>query len=361
MKYQDITKKKLPDAPGVYFFRSPRKKILYIGKATSLRNRVKSYFTNGVHASRGLQIAKMVADADSVHVIRTDSVLEALILEAHLIKKHQPKYNTKEKDDKSFNYILITDEDFPRVLLVRGRELFAEKLAGKKVPKARYVAGPFPQGAVLWEAMKIIRKIFPFRDTCIPGSRKPCFNRQIGLCPGVCMGEVSKEAYRKTITNLALFLEGKKSALIKKLLREMKAYAKKQEFEKAHNAKKTLFALQHIQDVALLKREVNKGSSFAMRIEAYDVAHISGKYLVGVMTVVSDGEPDKSEYRKFKIKTVAGANDTASLAEVLERRFAHPEWTYPRLIVIDGGKPQKNRAEKVLKSLGLGIPVVSVV
>ncbi|MCR4306642.1 MAG: hypothetical protein NUV42_01605, partial [Candidatus Yonathbacteria bacterium] len=286
--------------------------------------------------------------------------LEALILEAHLIKKHQPKYNTKEKDDTSFNYILITDEDFPRVLLVRGRELLKGE-AEKNVPRARYVAGPFPQGAVLRDAMKIIRKIFPFRDTCVPGSGKPCFNQQIGLCPGVCTGETLKAEYRKTIANLTLFLEGRKSALVKKLDREMKAYAKKQEFEKAHNVKKTIFTLRHIQDIALLKNNQRGGASFAGRIEAYDVAHISGKYLVGVMVVVSDGEPDKSEYRKFKIKTVAGADDTASMAEILERRFGHPEWTYPRLIVIDGGIAQKNRAQKVLKGLGLGIPVVSVV
>ena len=366
MEYQDVIKKKLPDAPGVYFFRDSRKKILYIGKATSLRDRVKNYFTSDVYTSRGPQIAKMVADADSVHVTTTDSVLEALILEAYLIKKHQPKYNTKEKDDKSFNYILITDEDFPRVSLIRGRELLKEKVekvgeAPKKVPKIRYVAGPFPQGSVLREAMKIIRKIFPFRDTCVPGSGKPCFNRQIGLCPGVCTKEISKADYGKIIANLTLFLEGKKSVLIKKLLREMKAYAKKQEFEKAHNAKKTIFTLRHIQDIALLKNNQSGGVSFTGRIEAYDVAHISGKYLVGVMVVVLDGEPNKSEYRKFKIKTVAGADDTASLAEILRRRFGHPEWMYPRLIVIDGGKAQKNRTEKVLKSLGLGIPVVSVV
>lgn len=360
MKYQDVAKKKLSDTPGVYFFRGPRKKILYIGKATSLRDRVKSYFTKDIHTSRGPQIAKMIADAVSIDVVTTDSVLEALILEAHLIKKHQPKYNTKEKDDTSFNYILITDEDFPRVLLVRGRELLKGG-ADKKVPRARVVAGPFPQGTLLRDAMKIIRKIFPFRDTCVPGNGKPCFNRQIGLCPGVCTGETPKAEYQKTIANLTLFLEGKKSALMKKLDREMKAYAKKQEFEKAHNAKKTIFTLRHIQDIALLKNNQSGGASFTGRIEAYDVAHISGKYLVGVMVVVLGGEPDKSEYRKFKIKTVAGADDTASLAEILRRRFGHPEWTYPRLIVIDGGIAQKSRAQKVLKDLGLGIPVVSVV
>jgi len=374
MKKQDIKKTQFPDAPGIYFFRGPRKKILYIGKATSLRERIKSYFTKDIVAARGPGIAKMIADARSVTFQKADSVLEALILEAALIKRHQPKYNAKEKSDKSFNYVIITKEAFPRVLLMRERELQATNHS------LLTHFGPFPQGGVLRDALKIVRKIFPFRDRCLPcpavdvglaqkrGRKshgkihcRACFNRQIGLCPGVCTGEVTRKEYAATIRNLKLFFEGKKSALLRNLKREMQAHAKKHEFEKAQQVKKTLFALEHIQDIALLKSYPNKGLSFVGRIEGYDIAHISGTYLVGVMTVVSEGEPQKDKYRKFKIRTVAGADDTASLAEVLERRFAHPEWVYPRLIVIDGGKAQKNRAEKVLRDLGVAIPVVSVV
>lgn len=359
MMQRILKKTKLPDIPGVYFFRGVRGEILYIGKATSLRNRVRSYFNSNITDTRGPVVAKMIEETKKITFETTDSVLEALILEANLIKKHQPKYNVKEKSDKSFNYIVITKEDFPRVLLVRERELL-----GSSTPKWKvgYTLGPFPQGSVLREALKIVRKIFPFRDKCKPLSQKPCFNRQIHLCPGVCSGEITKTEYKKTITNLKLFFEGKKKRLIKKLEREMGVFAKKQEFEKASKLKKTIFALNHIQDISLLKNKPCQGSSLArFRIEGYDVAHISGTSMVGVMTVLEDGETKKESYRKFKIKTVKGVNDTASLAEILQRRFGHPEWEYPRLIVIDGGKAQKNRAEKVLEELGIEIPVVSVV
>jgi len=171
---------------------------------------------------------------------------------------------------------------------------------------------------------------------------------------------VSKTEYRKIIGNLKMFFEGKKKALVKKLEREMKDLAKKQEFEKATKLKRTIFALKHIQDISLIKNSASIRRSH-LRMEAYDVAHISGSAMVGVMVVLEDGEPDKNEYRKFNIKTVAGADDTASLAEILSRRFGHSEWQYPKLIVIDGGKAQKNRAERVLKEMGIVIPVVSVV
>lgn len=359
MQLQDLKKNGFPDAPGVYFFHGLRGKILYIGKATSLHSRVRSYFDKDIRGKRGQHIATMAEQAKRVDFIETDSVLEALILEASLIKKHAPHYNTKEKDDKSFNYIVITKEDFPRVLIVRGRELL-----GGPTPKLKYDVkykfGPFPQGAVLKDALKIIRKIFPFRDKCTPMSRKSCFNRQIKLCPGVCVGEMSKKEYMKVVQNIRLFLDGKKRQIVKKLERQMGVAAKKLEFEKANELKKTIFALKHIRDVALIK-DVRRPTPNIFRIEAYDVAHISGKFVVGVMTVVEAREVKKSDYRKFKIKSFEGVNDTKALKEVLERRLAHPEWQLPKLFVVDGGKAQKNTAEKVLKGAGVIIPVVGVV
>jgi excinuclease ABC subunit C len=370
MNLQDLKKKKLPDTSGVYMFIGARKKILYIGKATSLRSRVRSYFDKDIRDKRGQHIAAMVEQAKEVDFIETDSVLEALILEANLIKKYEPHYNTKEKDDKSFNYIVITKEDFPRVLIVRARELFGSSTPKNKY-EVKYAFGPFPQGTVLKDALKIIRKIFPFRDKCLPArhaqtgipiSGKPCFNRQIKLCPGVCSGEISKKEYAKVVQNIRLFLDGKKGQIIKKLEREMRAVAKKLEFEKASEIKKTIFALKHIRDVALMKNERHPMSLVGeFRIEAYDVAHISGKFVVGVMTVVEDGEAKKSDYRKFKIKSFEGADDTRALKEILERRLTHPQWQLPKLMVVDGGKAQKNTAEKVLKELGSAIPVVGVV
>jgi excinuclease UvrABC nuclease subunit len=350
---------KLPDTPGVYFFlrqaqdKSNRREILYIGKATSLRDRVRSYFAEGLIDTRGPLLVKMLAEANTLDFKETESVLEALILEANLIKKHQPIYNTKEKDNKSFNFVVITREDFPRVLVVRGRELEINW----EPEDIKYSFGPYPSGRELREALKIIRKIFPFSDKCRQDSKKPCFDFQIGACPGVCSGFISKKDYSRLIQNIRLFFEGKKKELLKKLEREMKDYAKKQEFEKADDVKRTIFALKHIKDVSLIKREEKISE---IRVEAYDIAHISETNRVGVMTVVEDGIPKKSDYRKFKIKN-AKSGDVAALREVLERRLAHDEWPLPKIIVMDGGVSQFNIADKVLAEHGYVIPIVSVV
>lgn len=361
MNLSDPKKTKLPDSPGVYFFVGKKNKILYIGKATSLKNRVLSYLGKDLIGKRGPIIGKMIDESKKIKFIKTDSVLEAIILEANLIKKHQPLYNTKEKSDKSFNHIVITKEDFPRILVVRGKDINFKKLY--HTPHTPYaIFGPFPQGSVLKEALKIIRKIFPFRDKCVPGSGKPCFDRQIGLCPGVCTGEISKEGYRKIISNIRLFLSGKKKTVIKKLTKEMTERAKRHEFEKADAVKKTIFSLRHIQDVSLIKNSLSDVEVLGKenRIEAYDIAHISGKWNVGVMTVVKEGVPDKASYRKFKIRKIGGG-DTGALEEVLTRRLKHSEWGMPSIIVMDGGLAQKNTAEKAVKAAGLNIPVVSVV
>jgi excinuclease ABC subunit C len=298
---------------------------------------------------------KMVEEAKSVSFIQTDSVLEALILEANEIKKHLPEYNTKEKDNTSFNYVVLTKEQFPRVLVVRGRNLGVEENEYSKV------YGPFPHGFELREALRIIRKIFPYRDKCQIGSKRPCFNAQIGLCPGVCAGLCTEKEYAIILRHLKLFFEGKKKQLIKLLEQEMKYLAKSREFEKAGETKKTIFALNHIQDVALMKRNQ---STAKLRIEAYDVAHLSGKDTVGVMVVVEDGEKKVTDYRKFKIRGTNGrvnVDDTANLAEILDRRLNHPEWSIPNLIVIDGSVAQVNSAKKVLVERGANIEIVSVV
>ena len=361
--------KKLPDTPGVYLFYGARRKLLYIGKATALRSRVRSYFNKDMVMARSQLIAKMVENIVSIEYKKTDSVLEALILESLLIKKHQPPYNTDEKDDKSFNYLLITKEKFPRVLIVRGKDLIDNPEI--KSLKTKAVYGPFPHGGIFKEAMKIVRHIFPYRDTCVPAddvrakgkTPKPCFNHQIGLCPGVCFGSISETDYRRIIRNIQLLFEGKKTALVKKLTREMKTYAKAQEFEKAQEVKRQVFGLTHIRDVTLIKEELRAPLSRerVFRIEAYDVAHISGTNTVGSMVVVEDGEVKKSDYRKFRMRSAGGGDDLAALRELLSRRLKHAEWPLPDLIVVDGGRTQKSLAEAVLKEHTHTISLVSVV
>jgi excinuclease ABC subunit C len=242
---------------------------------------------------------------------------------------------------------------------VRGRELDSKKIEYK----IKYKFGPFPNGSQLKEAMKIVRKMFPFRDKCIPNQGKPCFNRQIGLCSGVCTGEISQKDYQKQIKNIILFFESDKKKLLKNLEKQMKGFAKAKKFEDAQKIKKTIFTLNHIQDISLIKDSPRGplGERGGFRIESYDIAHMSGQNMVGVMTVVEDGEKNVSGYRKFKIKENTGANDTKALSEVLNRRLTHIEWQIPNLIVVDGGIAQKNLLEKVLKQNGLKIPVVSVV
>ncbi|MCC7500302.1 UvrB/UvrC motif-containing protein [Candidatus Nomurabacteria bacterium] len=345
---------KIPDAPGVYFFLAKNKKVLYIGKATSLRDRVRSYFSKDLIHTRGPLLVNMLNKAHSIDWRQTDSVLEALLLEGSLIRSYKPDANTDSKDGKSYNHVVTTKEEFPQVLLVRGNELpYFEK-------KTRKVFGPYPHGLQLKEAMKLLRKIFPYRDAkCTPGQGRPCFNRQIGLCPGVCTGEISSAEYKKTIRHIELLFEGKKKQVLASLQKDMKAAVKAEDFERAVELRRQAFALQHIHDVSLIKEEYKKGPVHN-RIEAYDIAHLAGSAVVGVMVVVEDGMAQKSEYRMFKIKSAKGGDDTGALREVLSRRLGHDEWPSPRIIAVDGSKAQINAAQKVLNEYGIQIPIVGV-
>lgn len=353
----------LPDTPGVYFFLDDTKKILYIGKATSLKQRVASYFSNDVAEKRSALIANMVEHASSVEWVETDSVLEALILETNLIRSHKPYYNTRSKDDKSYNYLLITNEKWPRVLVVRERDI-TEKFTETDI---KNTFGPFPSAQLLRDAMKIVRKLFKFYDTKQPVSAttsrlskgKIKFNQQIGIYPD----SEDRNEYLKTIRHIQLFFQGKKQQIIKELKKDMQRHANAEEFELAHQCKQQIIALEHIQDLALLSRSfLPQNPEFSgLRIEAYDIAHMAGQHMVGVMTVVEGQTSNKSEYRKFKIGSVKQANDTAALAEVLERRLLHPEWRLPDIIVMDGGKAQVTVAQKILHKHQLAIPVVGVV
>ncbi|HWQ59660.1 MAG TPA: UvrB/UvrC motif-containing protein [Candidatus Fimivivens sp.] len=369
--------KTLPEEPGVYFFLDETGDILYIGKATSLRDRVRSYYSQDLMETRGPKLVRMIGLARNIAWKTSDSVLEALILESRLIKDHQPPYNTFEKDDKSYNYVVVTDEEFPRILLVRGRDL-AE---GKFTAPIRSLFGPFPNGGQLKAAVELVRRIFPFRDSCEPFQRttdnsqptteghpsgKPCFNRQIGLCPGVCAGEMSAKEYGKTVRNIERFFQGKKTDIVRSLTREMKSAADKLEFERADEIKRTIFALGHIHDVSLLAGDSGEqdGDGNGVRIEAYDVAHLGGDASVGVMTVLRGIVPDKDSYRKFLLRGAHAGNDLAALEEILRRRARHAEWGTPDIIVVDGSVLQKGVAERVLAESGdafAGTRIVGVV
>jgi len=262
---------------------------------------------------------------------------------------------------------VITDEDYPRLLIKRARELLSISIGQRgSLTKSEYkhVFGPFPQGTALKEAMKVVRKIFPYRDKCKIGSKKTCFNYQIGLCPGVCAGELSKFEYAKIVRNIVLLFEGRKKRLLESLGIYMRKAAKAESFEEAAKLRNQIYALEHINDVAIGEGSDSiKMQGSQRRIEAYDVAHMSEQNRVGVMVVLEDGEPAKGEYKKFKIKTTE-QGDIAALKEVLTRRLQHDDsdgWPLPSLIVVDGGKAQVNAARKILQHSELKIPIVGVV
>lgn len=354
----------LPETPGVYFFLGDDDAILYIGKATILSDRVKSYFSPELEETRGPKLVLMLGRAVAIGWIPLDSVLEALIREGQLIKKYLPIYNTDAKDDKSYNFVVITQENYPRILLVRERDIET----GKFDSPIKEKFGPYTRGEALRTALKIVRQIFPYRDKCTPYAElteeqkkkaRPCFQAQIGLCPGVCAGAMSATEYRKTVRRIALFFGGQKVDLMKSLEREMKVAAKDLRFEEANEIKKLLFDLGHIRDVALMKADREEES--AARIEAYDTAHLQGEATVGVMTVVQHAITKKSQYRLFKLRNQHGGNDLSALEEILTRRLAHDEWTLPELIVVDGALLQSDVATRILRKKGLTIPVVGVV
>ncbi len=360
MNRQQATKLKLPDNPGIYIFRDYQKRPLYIGRATSLRDRVKSYFSNDLIETRGPRIVDMVTKAKYLTWQETPSVLEAVILESAEIKKYQPIYNVDDRDDKSSQYVIITDEDWPRVFLVRVRDFNQQSKDNTLTYKVRECFGPFNESGLIKEALKILRRLFPFKDKKSHDLRHEAFYRAIKRSPEADTDEDRKK-YLRTIKYLTLFFEGKSQAVRKLIEDEMNENAERMLFEEALKNKKLLYAIDHVNDIALIKAGSNKPDEYRKqyRIEAYDIAHISGTNVVGGMTVSENGEFTPHQYRKFKISRETN-NDVAGLVEMISRRLNHSEWPYPDLIVVDGNEIQKKAAESVLQVRRINIPVVAV-
>jgi excinuclease ABC subunit C len=348
-------KKKLyenfPEVPGVYIMKDISGEILYVGKAGNLKKRVSSYF----YKSHNRRIEKLVQEIKEIEYLETDSVLEALILEAELIKKYEPLYNIKDKDDKSFLFVEISNDDLPQVRLVRGKS----NIEGERF-------GPYTNASDLRKAMRILRKIFPYsiHSPKKYGSyKRPCLDYEIGLCPGTCNGSVDKKRYKKNVNGLKQVLRGKKKNLVEKLKKEMKKLSDNQNFEEAASLKKQIFALEHINDTALISESQLGGvgnPQVGGRIEGYDISNISGTSAVGSMVVFEGGRPKKSDYRKFKIRTIRKQDDTGMMKETLRRRLKHEEWPLPDLVLIDGGKGQVNAALEVFSENGISVPIVGI-
>lgn len=340
LPYLKAKLKSIPKSPGVYFWLDKRGRILYVGRATRLRDRLSQYFRKDIDS----RIAEMVASAADIKYEVAETLLEAIILEAKYIKKYWPKYNIVDRDDRSFIYIVIPKTPYPKPLIVRGQDL-------KKFPATRAkVFGPYQSFYLVQAALRLIRRVFPYSNCAPAGSAanpsgKACFDYQIGLCPGACLGVISAKDYQKNIDNISLLLSGEKKRLTARLMKENPDKIK---------------ALQHLQDVALLTREEDLAESRVNRLEGYDISHHAGKESYGSLVVFENGEAARAQYRLFKIKEAPAGDDERALAEVLTRRFNHPEWPAPDLIMIDGGSPQISFLAPLLRERNIGVPLVGI-
>jgi excinuclease ABC subunit C len=458
----------LPRQPGCYAFKNKKDQIIYVGKAKNLKNRVSSYFLNKPMDDKTKLMVKRITDLE---FIVTDNEVEALLLEAKLIKKHKPKYNIDLKHSERYAYIKITDEKFPRVITAR-----------QKTKDGIYY-GPFTDGSQRKALQYLANRIFKLR-TCKKLPKKVCLNYHIKMCYGPCENKISESEYLANIEKAKLLLKGQDRELIKQLTIEMKALAQQKQYEKAKAIRDQIFALQNLkekQKVAVSKAfnqdiinfiqqedktyiqmfNINKGivsnrQSFEIapqenldafikqyyffneipqevivprqlddhdnikkylsklrktkvkitvpqkglkkqllalvmtnlkqnltdeekvlldlqawlnlptvptRIECFDISNLKDKYTVGAMVHFFNGQPDKNNYRRFKIKTVSGQDDYSMIAEVVGRRYyrlVKDNAPLPDLIIIDGGKGQLSAAVEQLKNLNLTIPIIGL-
>lgn len=352
--------KNLPASPGVYAMKDDKGETLYVGKAKNLKKRVSSYFQKYRRLPERLGL--LISKVDDIAYIPTSTEAEALIYENGLIKRLMPRYNVALRDDKSYPMLKLTvNEKYPRLFITRQ----------KKNDGAIYF-GPYTNAKLLREALGLLRRIFPLR-TCknMPGSL--CLNYHIKQCLGPCVGKVDEAGYKDIVLELKLFLEGHRSELLELLSGKMVKASRSENFEEAASLKRRIEALSAIKEkrvsygpldeVEELKNMLGIGVRFD-RIEAFDVSNIMGKEAVGSMIYFYKGRPKKSEYRRFKIKTVSKIDDYGMMRELLNRRYKrllNENRPLPDLILIDGGKGHLAIALDELKRLGLdNIPAIGI-
>jgi excinuclease ABC subunit C len=364
----------LPDKSGVYVYLDKENKVIYVGKANNLKNRVSSYFAKS--AILGAKTKQLVEKIHKIKITIVESELEALLLEAFYIKKFRPRYNVRLNDDKSYVRIRITIKDaYPAVLLARRED-----------DKNSLYFGPYPNSGAVKLVLKTIRKVFPYQSTT-NHPKRICLYNHLGLCPCPPVfdsGELKKE-YRKNVSGIIKILEGKSQLILKELEKKRDVLSQNEMYEDANIIQKRINALSiitqpyhkpfeyHInpnlridlrqQEMDQLMEYLNK-SGFALkklhRIECYDISNTQGVYATGSMVVFIDGEKTTSEYRRFKIKKDGAPNDFAMMEEVLTRRFKRGGWEQPDLIIVDGGKGQVSSALKALAINNIDIPLIGL-
>ncbi|MBN2473809.1 MAG: excinuclease ABC subunit UvrC [Pirellulales bacterium] len=365
-----------PQTPGVYLMKDAAGRVIYVGKAKNLRSRAGSYFLKA--AAEEPRTARLVREIRDIDYLDAESEIDALLVEARLIKDILPKYNQELRDDKSFPYLEIcTREEFPRVRFTREPQGKGTKLYG-----------PFANPRGLRGAIQVLQKIFRFRTCSLDISQddqrwrwfRPCLLASIHQCSAPCNLRISREEYRKDIRRLQQFLEGKKKPLLKDMHREMDAAARQRRFEDAARLRDEIQALESLDQRGELDTHVQpevfpidpkKGLAGLQKIlrlpkqprtiDGIDIAHTGGTETVASVVQFIDGLPFKPGYRRLKIRTVEGADDTASIREAVARRFTHVKQEgeiFPDILLIDGGKGQLGAALSALAAAEISPPMV---
>ncbi len=370
--------RQFPRRPGVYLMKDRQGRVIYVGKAKDLRARASTYFLPA--AAQDRRTADLVREIWDIDFLEAQSEVDALLMEARLIKDIQPRFNVELKDDKTYPYLEITTrEDFPRVRFTREPQ-----------PRGSKLYGPFASAKALRGAIQVLQRIFKFR-TCELDIReedprwkwfRPCLLASIGQCTAPCNLRISKEEYRRDIQRLRMFLEGKREQLLRQMRQQMQQAAGRLDFETAARIRDEIRMLETLDQRGELETHVQpevfyidpkKGLRGLRRvlhlekeprvIEGVDIAHLSGTDMVASLVQFIDGLPFKPGYRRYRIRTVDQVDDFAAIAEVVFRRFRRlkeQEEVFPDLLLIDGGSGQLSAALKALKELGCSVPVVAL-
>ncbi len=349
---------RLPDQPGVYLFTDAQGRLLYVGKAVSLRKRVASYVRRPPRLAP--RIAQMMKHVANVEVRVTASEAEALLLEAQLIKDRKPRYNVAFRDDKAYPMLKVTNEPFPRLVVARRRQ----------ADGAAYF-GPYPDAGLMHQAVQFLRRVFPLR-TCRTFPKTPCLEYHLGQCLAPCAKYISAADYQRIVDDLVAFLRGQRDQLLQDLARRMAQAVRDQRFEEAARLRDQIQALSSV--IVAKEKSLTAGPleqlqaalklpRLPRRIEAFDISNIFGKWAVGSMVVFEAGKPLKTHYRRFRIETVQGIDDYRMMREVIRRRYSGTlarQLPLPDLLLIDGGKGQLSAACEELAALSLAIPAIGL-
>ncbi len=357
--------KDLPSSSGVYFHKDSSGETIYIGKAAVLKNRVRQYFQKS--RSRDPKTEALVAEIVDTEWIETESEMDALFLEAEMVRRYLPRYNILLRDDKSLLYVRIDiKSDYPTVTFTHrplddGAEYF----------------GPYYQGYSVRKALRLLRRVFPYATTQKQATMGSKLYEQIGLDPGLSSGKTDIDMYRKNLRSLMVYLRGNRVQITNQIETDMKQAAKDQNFEKAAQLRNKLYEMKSLRKQIIFSdrefMDISKdrglsglaellGIVLPKRIEGYDISHMSGTDNAASMVVFTNGIPDKAEYRKFKMR-LKGNNDFAHMNEAISRRLSQKNvksWGLPELFLIDGGKGQLGAAIQARDTLGFNVPMVGL-